>query len=102
MFYLTSSVDRGDPLGPLTVQSFLPFRCLFLIHSSWAEVVYPSIHLNVLRYDVYEKKFFFWDFCEKSFFAKNVYLKISKNRWENDDLNNGYAADKQTNSQFRD
>jgi len=46
----------------------------------------------------YEKKFLriFWDFYEKSFFTKKVDLKISKNRWENDDPNNCYAADKQT------
>ncbi len=48
----TTSVSRGDPLGLLTVQSLLPFRCLFLNYRNEAETVYPSVCLNVLRYDV--------------------------------------------------
>ena len=74
-----------------------------LIHLLSCEKINFLWKKNFLRFfEFFMKKKIFWDFlsfCEKSFFAKNVYLKISKNRWENDDLNNGYAADKHTNPQ---
>ncbi len=45
-------MDRSDPLSPLTVQSRLPFRCLFLNHRNYAEAVYSSVCLNILRFDI--------------------------------------------------